>query len=167
MMLGLARSFLLSATTRRFAERCGWRSALAEERGSLASRTSMTRSETLRRWRMARVAAAMWPGNQVMAPPPALNAMSPKPNPFLSNSFNPDILLCSAPSVNFAVAVAAREFQMLNLLRIGAVMLSQRFSFGLNPSPFLWAASSCTSFFFSSCTPSIIIFSFYPSLKYC
>jgi len=120
-MLGLARSFLLSATTRRFAVRCGWRSALAEERGMRASRTSTTRSESFRRWRMARVAAAMWPGNQVMAPPPALNAMSPKPKPFLSNSFNPDILLFSALSVTFAVAVTAREFQMLNLLRNGAI----------------------------------------------
>ena len=63
--------------------------------GMRASRTSMTRSASLRRWRMARVAAAMWPGNQVMAPPPALNAMSPKPNPFFSNSFSPDIAISS------------------------------------------------------------------------
>ena len=37
----------------------------------------MTRSASLRRSRMAREAAAMWPGNQLTAPPPALNAISP------------------------------------------------------------------------------------------
>jgi hypothetical protein len=42
-----------------------------------ASRTSITRSASLRRSRMAREAAAMWPGNQLTTPPPALNAISP------------------------------------------------------------------------------------------
>jgi hypothetical protein len=42
-----------------------------------ASRTSITRSASLRRSRMAREAAAMWPGNQLTTPPPALKAISP------------------------------------------------------------------------------------------
>ncbi len=55
------------------------RSANRAERSAAltrASRTSRTRSASLRRSRMAREAAAMWPGNQLTAPPPALNAIS-------------------------------------------------------------------------------------------
>lgn len=49
-----------------------------EEKGRLTreSRTSMTRSAILRRSRMARLAAAIWPGNQLMTPPLALNPIS-------------------------------------------------------------------------------------------
>jgi len=89
MMLGLAKSFLLSAMTRLFNERWGWRSELMEEIGIRASLTSMTRSASLRRLRMARVAAAMCPGNQLMSPPPVLKSISPKP--FFNNPFNAPI----------------------------------------------------------------------------
>lgn len=91
MMLGLAKSFLLSTTTRRLAERCGWSSELAEDKGMRESLTSITRSASLRRLRMARVAAAMWPGYQLIAPPPALNPISPKP--FFNSPFSPSILI--------------------------------------------------------------------------
>ena len=49
----------------------------------------MTKSASLRRSRMARVAAAMWPGNQLITPPPLLNPISPKP--FFTVFFNPAI----------------------------------------------------------------------------
>lgn len=49
-----------------------------------ASRTSMTKSESLRRSRMARVAAAMWPGNQLTLPPPLMKLNSPIGNPFFT-----------------------------------------------------------------------------------
>lgn len=94
MMLGLAKSFLLSATTRRFNDRWGWRSELTEEIGIRASLTSMTRSASLSRLRMARVAAAMCPGNQLMSPPPVLKSISPKP--FFNNPFNAPIFFFSA-----------------------------------------------------------------------
>ena len=48
-----------------------------------ASRTSTTRSASLRRSLMARVAAAMWPGNQLTGPPPTAKAISPNPFNFL------------------------------------------------------------------------------------
>lgn len=89
MMLVLAKSFLLRARMRRLEERRGRRSWLAEDKGMRASRTSTTRSATFSRSLMARVAAAMWPGNQFMAPPPALKPISP--NPFFITLFTPPI----------------------------------------------------------------------------
>lgn len=49
-----------------------------------ASRTSMTKSESLRRSRMARVALAMWPGNQLTLPPPLMKPNSPINDPFFT-----------------------------------------------------------------------------------
>lgn len=59
------------------------------------SRTSITRSETLRRSRMARVAAAMWPGNQFMMPPPLMKPISPTDDAFFTILFTVPISIFS------------------------------------------------------------------------
>lgn len=119
--LGLAKSFLLRAMTRRLAESWGCSSGWTEDKGIYSckhknlkirinrntnlinnkitnehficksrvsfgeerfvqtreSRTSITRSESLRRFLMARVAAAIWPGYQLMPPASLVNPISP------------------------------------------------------------------------------------------
>lgn len=120
IILGFAKSFLLRAITRLLVDRRGWRSWFADDNGicipfctirkhriekeeigvvnsrrkgirTRESRTSMTRSASLRRALMARVAAAMWPGNQLMLPPPLVKPISP--NPFFSIFPAPPILV--------------------------------------------------------------------------
>mmetsp|Transcript_3533 Transcript_3533/g.11504 ORF Transcript_3533/g.11504 Transcript_3533/m.11504 type:complete len:219 (+) Transcript_3533:91-747(+) len=68
--LGLARSDLFMMIIRRLFAISAPRPVLTDERGILASRSSITRSTGLRRCAISRVALAMWPGNQVVTRPP-------------------------------------------------------------------------------------------------
>jgi hypothetical protein len=65
----------------------------------------MTRSASLRRSRMARVADAMWPGNQFIAPPLELNPISATRFPARAT---PPILIRCKPAISYAARTCLR-----------------------------------------------------------